>query len=185
VVEAILKVQGVDLVADPATTRGLFESQGDPSSGIQTVVLSEITLEQLRALRPDLIEALAAGQADELARLRGEVSRHRLEAALLERRRLVRRVLREFELPDPEDDDQWTREIVGGDFLESLLSAPDEAAIRQLVQERAKLLAGARRLVTQAPSGAPRIISREQGRVEGVHESFDARRFAEALRGRQ
>ena len=33
VVEAILKVQSVDLVADPATTRGLFESSNPPSTG--------------------------------------------------------------------------------------------------------------------------------------------------------
>ncbi len=61
VVEAILKVQSVDLVADPATTRSLFES-ADPDG-----VLESITVEELRRLRPDLIEALLTEQAGETA----------------------------------------------------------------------------------------------------------------------
>lgn len=36
VVEQILRVNSVDLVADPATTHGLFESAGEPSSSLQS-----------------------------------------------------------------------------------------------------------------------------------------------------
>jgi hypothetical protein len=52
VVEAILKVQSVDLVADPATTRSLFESAD--LAGL----LESLSLNELRRLRPDLFEAL-------------------------------------------------------------------------------------------------------------------------------
>ena len=56
VVEAIVRVQSVDLVADPATTRSLFESA--EAEGL----VERLTLEQLRRLRPDLVEALLAEQ---------------------------------------------------------------------------------------------------------------------------
>ena len=54
VVEAITRVLGVDLVADPATTRGLFEEIDATISD-----LGSLTLEQLRQSRPDLIEAIS------------------------------------------------------------------------------------------------------------------------------
>lgn len=56
IVEEILRVASVDLVADPATTRGLFESAATPT-------LVEATLDDLRRLRPDLVEALRASAA--------------------------------------------------------------------------------------------------------------------------
>lgn len=55
VVEAITRVLGVDLVADPATTRGLFEEVDATTHDLQT-----LTLERLRQTRPDLVEAIAA-----------------------------------------------------------------------------------------------------------------------------
>ena len=62
VVEAILKVQSVDLVADPATTHSLFESAADAQpEGDER--LAGLTLESLRAARPDLVEAIRADAA--------------------------------------------------------------------------------------------------------------------------
>lgn len=54
VVEAITRVVSVDLVADPASTHGLYE-QLEPQ---QETSLREATLEQLKAARPDLLEQL-------------------------------------------------------------------------------------------------------------------------------
>ena len=74
VVEAITRVQSVDLVADPATTRGLFEAAaagGRPPE----VRAGDAALEALRRQRPDLVEASAGEQAAEIARLREEVER--------------------------------------------------------------------------------------------------------------
>ncbi|MGO9597438.1 MAG: hypothetical protein ACLP7Q_05395, partial [Isosphaeraceae bacterium] len=47
VVEAILRVQSVDLVADPATTRGLFESAATAGDGE-----SEITVDAKTGTAP-------------------------------------------------------------------------------------------------------------------------------------
>ena len=90
VVEAITAVQSVDLVADPATTRGLFESAPDPADADRTGVdpdpahpdpadppaaLAGLTLEGLIKQRPDLVEAIGRQQAEEVAKLRAEVDR--------------------------------------------------------------------------------------------------------------
>src|SRR6185295_1639932 len=68
VVEEILRVQSVDLVADPATTRGLFESdrttRSEASEG-----QSDEPLDWQRSLREELQREHAA----EIARLRKEI----------------------------------------------------------------------------------------------------------------
>lgn len=53
VVESISEVQSVDLVADPATTRGLFEQSSSAEQALES-----LTLDQLSAARPDLIDAI-------------------------------------------------------------------------------------------------------------------------------
>lgn len=63
VVEAILHVQSVDLVADPATTQGLFESE-------TTLALESVSVELLRLARPDLVSQLTEPLESELRRLR-------------------------------------------------------------------------------------------------------------------
>ena len=65
VVEAISHVQSVDLVADPATTRGLFEealAAAEPSveEAPPADELEALTAEALRERRPDLVERLVA-----------------------------------------------------------------------------------------------------------------------------
>lgn len=66
VVEAILKVQSVDLVADPATTQGLFEaSEQSPKT--------------------DLVDALLHESSVKIARLEAEVGRLRAAAGALGR----------------------------------------------------------------------------------------------------
>ena len=105
VVEAITRVQSVDLVADPATTRGLFESQ----------------------------------QA-ELVRLQAEVERLTAQEALREKQQAVGRLLREFRLPEPEAADPLARSVTSRQFVESLLAAPSEQAMRELVEDRSALV---------------------------------------------
>ena len=82
VVEAITAVQSVDLVADPATTRGLFESAPDPArrdTDELPAALAELTLEGLIQHRPDLVEAVGQQQVREIEKLRAELDR--LQAA--------------------------------------------------------------------------------------------------------
>jgi hypothetical protein len=84
VVEAITRVQSVDLVADPATTRGLFETaaQAGETPAPQVVSVRPPTLDDLKRDYPELVAAIREEQAAELGRLREEVERlTALEAA--------------------------------------------------------------------------------------------------------
>ena len=64
-------MQSVDLVADPATTRGLFEAT-EPDER-ETIAWDDITIEELQARRPDLIEPILDEAQAELTRLKDEV----------------------------------------------------------------------------------------------------------------
>jgi hypothetical protein len=174
VVEAITRVQSVDLVADPATTRGLFESSaasGDPPAA------ERLTLEVLKRDHPELIEELARSQDAELRRLQTEVDRLTLVEAAEEKQRLVRQLLREYQLPEPEAADPQARSITSRQFVESLLAAADEPAMRTLVEERAALVRSLSRDVSPL-TGKP--LSRDQHLVDGT-AALDARSFAEAI----
>ena len=89
-VEEITRVQSVDLVADPATTRGLYEqSLSLPGTG-ESLAANQLTLQRLKSDRPDLVEAIlqeqVTPQAAELQSLRSELEQLRAEraASLLE-----------------------------------------------------------------------------------------------------
>jgi len=125
VVEAITRVQSVDLVADPATTRGLFESAHKP-------VVDALTLAELRLHRPDLVEALLADQRDALAQRTA-------------RETLARRILAEHHLPAPESTEAEGRLLVDAAFFAALVEAADEAEMRKLAGQRAQLWEAVRR----------------------------------------
>jgi hypothetical protein len=59
VVEAITKVTSVDLVADPATTRGLFEQENS------RVDLLSVSLAEFKQQRPDLVSAIVRETASD------------------------------------------------------------------------------------------------------------------------
>ena len=122
-VEAILRVQSVDLVADPATTHGLFESadasgaapaKGDeplaegekPSAAAaaepKQLPWSEVTVEGLAKHRPELVEAIRGQRVAELARLQGRIDQLEAAETLRQKRGRLRQLLQEFELPDPD-----------------------------------------------------------------------------------
>jgi len=181
VVEAITRVQSVDLVADPATTRGLFESaETQPAAASQAAATNRPSIDELKRDYPELVEAIRGELAGEVRRLREEVERLTAVEALHEKRLAARRLLREFNLPDPETDDRLAKTIAGERFCESLLAAPNEQAMRELVEERARLVQtlargeGARNLVESRPQ------SRDQHRVYGGAPP-DAKSFVEAI----
>lgn len=197
VVEAINKVTSVDLVADPATTRGLFEqaradrdgrstvdddpSDGDASSGAAT--LESLTLDELAAARPDLIDQLrrqaegSTGDGDprrELVALREEVDRLRAESAVIAKRQRIRRMLATHGLPDPETADETQRLLVSDVFLEQLMRTASDADAERLIEERAAAVKAALR-----PAMAPRC--REQLRDHHLPAVADASQFARAI----
>jgi len=180
VVEAITRVQSVDLVADPATTRGLFESRpgrAEPSHR-EGRDQSDLTVEDLRKRHPDLVEALVREQAAERDALRSQVEELTAANALLEKQLVVRRLLGRFHLPDPDAADGWAKTVVSRRFVESLLAAPDEETIREMIEERARLAGGARGVEPFGHEARP--LCRDQnppfGRVPN-----DAKTFVEAI----
>ena len=180
VVEAILKVQSVDLVADPATTRGLFESAAQ--SPVPSDALQFLTLEQLAVGRPDLIEAAIAEHATELAELRTEVDRLRAAEAAATRRLQAKTLLAEFALPDPDTGDPTAKALVSETFLQSLLAAPNHDNMRQLVAERAKLIREARDADRCSSRTSFRPRSRDQNQIEShAAAPVDARAFANSI----
>lgn len=176
VIEAITKVQSVDLVADPATTRGLFEAAaGDvvPASDAAPSALATVTLDDLKRERPDLVEDLLRQPTAEAARLAGELDRLQTLEAVRQKQETIRRLLAEHHLPMPDAGDSWTQLIVSPQFLESLLAASDEPQMRAMIEERA-------RLVREASAAPTRPVSREQQQAEGARV-VDVKRFVEAI----
>ena len=181
VVEAITRVQSVDLVADPATTRGLFESDADGDEANPAGRTPPgLSLEDLKRDHPELVEAICREQAAELGRLRAEVERLEALEAVHQKRLLARRLLREFNLPDTDAADARAGSIVSDRFLESLLAAEGAQAMRELVRERAELvrnLGGAEPL-RRGFDGRP--LSRDQLRLHGPAK-LDTKAFVEAI----
>ncbi|MFZ5831595.1 MAG: hypothetical protein ACOY3P_16035 [Planctomycetota bacterium] len=141
VVEAITRVQSVDLVADPATTRGLFEAGAPSGAAAQSeLLLAEATLEDLARSRPELVAACRAGAENDLDQLRTQLAENQAELARQRRENLVLRLLHEHGLPGPANDGGDTTAVVSRAFVESLLAAPGEAEVRALVEERARLV---------------------------------------------
>lgn len=166
VVEEILRVESVDLVADPATTQGLFEA-AEP-------VWERLTAEDLQRHRPELVAAILAESTAELERLRGELARLQEAETVRTKQAQLVRLLREYHLPEPERADAWARAVVSPRFVAQALATADEAAMRALVEERAQLLRISGE--AQRPASGPR--SREQQRAD--HHG-DLKSFLEAI----
>ena len=196
-VESISKVQSVDLVADPATTRGLFEQDGAEGAAQKTDadkaasgLLEQLTLEQLREGRPDLVDILRGALRDELLQehqdLHGELDRLRASQQLQDRRRLALSLLAESDLPNPDVGDGWAKTIVSEAFMQSLLSAPDEAAMRKAVSERAQLVESARRLDshggrTRRPTSRDQHLSYSGDSLAGGRKELSTSDFVQAI----
>jgi hypothetical protein len=218
IVEEILAVQSVDLVADPATTRGLFESDspvfgskdqthargGERESGREGGSPTSATQESPPLLvspspSPSLCER-CVDQTTEIERLREQITELQAAQAIAHKRAAIAALLVEHGLPpmgagQVPPDTVMANAITSETFIESLLAAPDEPAMRQLIRERAALIEQARRW--NAPSGrvSPRRdfesrrdsptwdqpLSREQTLVEfHVDDSLTA--FVKAIR---
>jgi hypothetical protein len=187
IVEAILRVQSVDLVADPATTRGLFESTGaapseprsDSAPAAGPVSLVGLSVETLKEQRPDLVEAIAGEKTAELAQLRAELDHFQAADAVRQKQVRAEQLLKEFHLPDPAHAEGWARLLVSEQFLQVLAQAPSDEAMRRLVEERAAL---AKSVAAFVPSDPSRPVARDQLAL-GEPATVDAKSFVEAISG--
>lgn len=88
-VTKILAVRSIDVVAEPATTHGMYESESQTPPSEDTMDLKKLTLEELRAERPDLVAVITGDDktkkesADSLVTLEAKVTD--LQKALAER----------------------------------------------------------------------------------------------------
>jgi hypothetical protein len=156
VVEAITSVNSVDLVANPATTKGLFEST-EPQNKVSEpmkVDLTETTLAQFKAARPELAaefkkeisESVEAKAKDEkIKALTEELKTIKAETAKTQHAAVVAKELHEAKL-DPKDDKQCP-----GHFLEQLTGQPDAAKRALIVADRKTLIEAAAAADPSAP----------------------------------
>lgn len=169
-VEEIVRVQSVDLVADPATTQGLFESAAPMTGAAQTWdnaaqrwVPIPRTGESAGADHLETSHRLLLLEAEN-QRLRDECEQARSETARLKRQVAVEAAIAAAQLP---------AELNTAVFREQCLAAADEPSLRRLIEARqqdARLLG----------SGRPQSI--EQHRAVLAEQPFDAAQFAAALR---
>lgn len=184
VVESIARVQSVDLVADPATTRGLFEqataSEAEGTDAAQSKWLAELTIGDLQTHRRDLVTTILETAAVETSSLRADLDRLRAEKAIAERRVRLKTLLAEYELPDPDIAGPASRAIVSDELIHAALAAADDEAMRRIVESRAALVRSARE-VTRPPQES-RAVSREQARIDSLLVCRDAASFVQAIR---
>jgi len=203
VVEAIAKVQSIDLVADPATTSGLYEhtksrelkvesqepeeGRSHPALDSRPSSLDSFTLEHLRLHRPDLvceIEQYYEGQLEQVqTRLDEMVAREQASR----RRERILQLLQEHELPMPARDDAEESPLVSMHFIETLMRTSDDEALRRLIEERAELVRSASRWNGRRARADRRPRSRDQFSIEFAGSGkpvVNAAEFAAVVRGR-
>lgn len=156
IVEKIDKVHTVDLVADPATTSGMFES---------------------------VAEEEHRDEPSEAAALREEVERLRLRETERERLDLAERLLREAGLPGVRDESSEAKVLVDEALRAELKSAEDAEAARAAVRRRVALLEAGARWLGRQRSGR-RAASVEQRATSGAlwgTRATDVERFVSAV----
>lgn len=194
VVEAITKVQSIDLVADPATTSGLFESVAAagaaaelPAGEPPAAPYDALTLEHLRLHRPDLVREIEQYHDEELTALERKFDDRLATEAIARRHEVVLEALRQHDLPLPNAGGKLGAQLTSPQFIEQLMHAPTEEAVRSLVEERAALVHFAARLGEGTPAlKGHRPKSRDQmalGTTRSTKRCSTAAEFAAAVRG--
>jgi hypothetical protein len=180
VVESIDVVRSVDLVAEPASTAGLFESvdnHPEEKTPMDETTLKEATVDQLKKDRPDLFEIKAElTEADgakakdaEIADLKAKLKEADEKQAQAAHREKVAAELKEAKLDEP-----------GDVFLGVLVAEQDEAKRKALIDDRKALVEAAGQ---GKPTGKPKSdFSGAGGGGDDQGGSFDWDHFSEAIR---
>lgn len=166
VVEEITKVQSVDLVADPATTNGLYEATDETSRSKEHDVTDKLTLAQLREAYPEHAEKIATEAVDgfqasaaqkakdaETTKLKEELDAYKVKEKIAADRTAVDALIVEAKLP----------KLAVTDVFVSSLMAADETTRAKLIEDR--------RAVTK-PGANGKPTSKEQGTTEGDESSL-------------
>jgi len=149
-VAEVTAVKSVDLVADPATTNGVFESQGfDNQEQEDDMDFSKLTLEQIKSSRPDIVKALENEQAgaSELQKAQDELKAAQQKIADFEKQQEAAKteaaVTKQLESAgfDPANKHSDKRRHVSETFKKLLLACESEDQRKTLIDDR-KLAAG-------------------------------------------
>jgi hypothetical protein len=213
VVEAITKVQSIDLVADPATTSGLYEhAEERESSGEErksgragerqnsaalplcgsTVLgyvpntFDALTLEELRLHRPDLVREIESIREEERTAVQRKLDEAVAREAIVRRREHIWELLKEHDLPLPTADGILDSQLVSSHFIETLMQAADDESVRELIEERAMLVHSAARWSAAKSAPERRPKSKDQLTIAtgaNGRQVRTAAEFAAAVRG--
>lgn len=169
VVESLDAVHSVDLVTNPATTAGLFESLQNHATEAR-MEIKDLTLDELKRQRPDLLEAHQEGLTEsaqakaireERDALKIELDTLKARESLREHKDMVAGLIADAKLPD---------QLVTDLFREQLDAAKDKDAVAALIADRAAIAE------KMAVSG-PRSVERDLDTSETLTES-DLAEFA-------
>lgn len=174
VVEEILKVNSVDLVADPATTRGLFEHEErnmeitleavKANSGIVESLRAEWVAEQRASGETKSLQDKLAATETQLTEAKKKLDEFEVKEKLAAKKATAARLIAEAKLP---------ADAVTDVFREQVENAADEAAAKVLIEDRAKLAAKV------ASTTKPQ--SREQNFTEGKLDVSGVNSYESAL----
>jgi len=204
VVESITKVQSIDLVADPATTSGLYEhaESREPRDNSQEpevtatalaldarlLTLDSLTLDQLRRHRPDLVAELQEAHEAQLEQVRNRLDEMLAQKEMSRRRDRIAQLLEQYHLPNPSAEDAARSGLVSPQFMETLMRATDDESVSRLVEERAALIRSACEWrYERRGSNGSRPRSRQQMEFSFMSDGSplrNAAEFASAIRSR-
>jgi len=196
IVEAITKVQSIDVVADPATTNGLYEHASTetadcdshsiaPNAGTNKFAFDALTLEHLRLHRPDLVREIEAFRSEELQAVQQQLDESLSREATMQRRERVAQLLQEHNLPLPSAG-ATDSQPVSSRFVETLMQAANDEEMQQLIEERLAIVRSAARWTTDRAPQDRRPRSKDQLAVAGperVLPVLSSAEFAAVLRG--
>ncbi|MHC4179900.1 MAG: hypothetical protein ACYSWU_20530 [Planctomycetota bacterium] len=168
VVEEITRVQSVDLVADPATTRGLFEATETTEEEGANMPTDTLTLEGLKADYPALVEKIStqaveafkdseenAKQTKALKEALEKIDKLELAEKVAQQVEAVKAMIEEAKLPEA---------AVTKVFISQMTEA-DEETRKALIEDRQEMVKAAK------PSGG-KPMSKEQRTTEGDASSL-------------
>jgi len=168
VVESVSRVFGVELVTDPATTAGLFESVQED----EAMDLSKLTLEEIKKHRPELVQTILAEAkgTDELATTKAENATLKAAAVARDRAALVLTKLAEAKLPE---------KLVTDAFKAQLAESKDAGAIDALIADRKAL---AKDLKPANPSKSTERKVKESGEGETTSLAIEEAKLGDHAR---
>jgi len=149
VIEEIVKVNSVDLVADPATNASLFESviqekeeESSEDGKEEDLKIEDLTLEEIKKSRPDLVEAFVKEQNDSEAskKLKEENEAQKRELDEYKAKEAMQKI--SSEIDEELKEAKLPEQLVTDTFKESLLKAKDADERKKLIEDRKEIAKG-------------------------------------------